>query len=150
MKLFLLAVLMFVLGSVACARAAIIYISITPQELVDLLGEYGVKGHIEENCVVVVRDGEKSFYFIDDENESIQFYVGYEMDIPLERINEFNDKYRYSKCVKRVHDETAVVSIEIDLNTTGGVTKESLFAFFRIIDLSLEKYHELLFPSASR
>lgn len=140
-----LAAMLFVLGVAVCAQAAVIYTSVTPQELVDLLGEYGVKGSIDESDVTVVRDGEKSFYFIGGDNDSIQFYVGYKVDIPFEKINEFNNKYRYAKCIKRtLADKTAIVSIEIDFSLTGGVTKENIFDFFRIVDSSLEKYHELL------
>lgn len=145
MRRILFAVALFILGAVACAQAAIIYTSVTPQELVDLLGEYGVKGNINEDNVTVVRDGEKSFYFINDNNDSIQFYVGYEVDIPLEKVNDFNNKYRYAKCIRRLgSDKKPFVSMEIDFSITGGVTKENIFDFFRIIDSSLDKYHELI------
>lgn len=63
----------------------------------------------------------------------------------MEKINEFNKKYRYAKCIKRISSENdIIVSIEIDFSMTGGVTKENIFDFFRIVDSSLKKYREFI------
>lgn len=123
----------------------VFYPKVTARDLVELLGEYGVVASIQNDCVAVIRDGEKSYYQFSDDNKSIQFYVGYESDISLEQIDMFNATYRYAKCFTETDSEgVRVVILTIDLVNSCGLTKEALFAFFRIVDSSLQAYHKLL------
>lgn len=135
-------------GSVKRSHAQppiVLYPRVTPGELVKLLGEYGIAAQIHNDGVIVTRDGEKSYYFFDDDCRSIQFYIGYTMDISLEKINAFNTKYKYVKCIRKLMpDNSTVVALEIDFSMIGGVTKEALFCFFRTIDFGLRVYHELI------
>ena len=85
-------------------------------------------------------NGYKSFIFFDDDNEAIQFYIGFDSDnATVERCNEFNKKYRY---VRTYMKKPGDVKLEMDLSFTGGITEARLKRFLQTCKFAFEEWHK--------
>lgn len=61
--------------------------------------------------------------------------------IPLDRINQWNSKYRFSHAYVDAEGDTA---IEADLNLEGGITKDRFISFIRTFQMTVTAFAEFV------
>ena len=132
MKKFVLAFLMLFTVSISSLMAGTwkdtVHDTFNVSSVIRIMRDAGYSVSItNEGAIQWKIDGYKAFIFFDDDNEAIQFYIGFDSDnATVHRCNEFNKKYRY---VRTYMNTAGDVKLEIDLSFTGGITEARLKKF---------------------
>lgn len=115
--------------------------SITTSQLQKLMTEEGYSTKVDKDGDLVWKlDGFNTFVTIAKDQESIQFYVGFDADddpIPMDRINEWNRGKKYSRTYVTEDGSPYLV---LDLDLVGGVSKERVIDFLSTCRVSFSAW----------
>ena len=132
MKKFCMAIALF--SAMCCAvtvsaegRQAVVYDAFAPNEVFEIMKERGYEVSFDSDGDILWKlDGYKTFITFYKGNKSLQFFTTFNSDVPLEKHNEFNKKYRWSRSYC---PNPGTACLELDLDFEGGITKERLIDF---------------------
>ncbi|WP_300718347.1 YbjN domain-containing protein [uncultured Desulfovibrio sp.] len=118
--------------------SAPLYSSLTVPQLCDLLKQWDSSCRAEpvDDVVKIRLDGINALFLLNDERDSLQYFVRFESDVPLDHVNLWNTEYRYARhYVQTLDDGTRVINMELDHTLCGGVSKKNIFEFFELARL---------------
>lgn len=121
------------------ASAAETMSRITGQEIFTILKEEGYSPSLVKPSVVAMKiEGMKTAIIVADDNESIQSYTGFKSkNATLHEVNEWNKKKRFSRAYL---DNDGDLIIELDLDLSGGISKERIIDFVRTVRTSVPAF----------
>lgn len=115
--------------------------SFTTSQLQKLMAEEGYSTKVDKDGDLVWRlDGFNTFVTIAKDQESIQFYVGFNAGddpVPMDRINEWNRGKKYSRSYVTEDGSPYLV---LDLDLVGGVSKERVLDFLSTCRVSFSSW----------
>lgn len=118
--------------------SAPLYDSLTVPQLCDLLRQWDGSCRPEpvDDVVRIRLNGISALFLLNDERDSLQYFVRFESDVPLDRVNLWNTDYRYARhYVQTLDDGTRVINMELDHTLCGGVSRKNIFEFFELTRL---------------
>lgn len=143
MKKHLLAILLCLSCGVTSFATEIIE-KITPTELSSMLKNNGYSvTEVEKEGVRINFDGTKCVFFISDNNRFIQLWCAFSTEVPLEKLNTWNQETRFGK----TYASNGGTHLEIDLDLTGGITEDRLLDFFKTCKMILWDWEQTVLRS---
>lgn len=121
--------------------------NLTLPQLADLLRQWNSSCQTEilQGAVRVRLNGIISLFLLDEDRESIQYFVRFDTDTPLDRINAWNREYRYARhFVRTLDDGTRATDMEVDHLLSGGVSTKNLFQFFDLTQMLTTNFKQNL------
>lgn len=106
---------------------------LTVSQLCDLLDQWdsSCRPTVTDGAIKVRFDSINALFLLYDDGGSLQYFVRFETDVPLDRVNLWNAEYRYARhYVNTLDDGSRVITMEIDHPLSGGVSKKNIFEFF--------------------
>ena len=121
-------------------RRATVYDTFAPNTVYELMKEQGYSVSFDTDGDLIWKlDGYKTYIQFYKGNKSLQFYTSFNSDAALEKHNEFNKKYRWSRSYS---PKEGAARLELDLDFAGGITKERLLDFLKTCQLMFGTWRE--------
>jgi hypothetical protein len=112
---------------------------ISADELIAVLKEEGFSAKSDRPEVVAVKvEGLNVLFVLPEDHYSVQAYAGFKSDKgTLSRVNEWNRTHRFSRAYI---DNDGDPVIELDLDLTGGISKQRLVDYIKTVRISVLAY----------
>lgn len=102
------------------------------KELLSLMKQEGYNVSLDSNGDIRWKiDGYKTSVYLYDDEESLQFYVAFDVDegsVSLKSLNRWNRKHRFSTSYL---DEEGSPCLQLDLSLDGGISRARLINFLK-------------------
>jgi hypothetical protein len=146
-RLALLAGLALCLFTAAPARAQATLASVSPQKMTEILTSMGLEAKLaekkgeQEPPLVFDLAGYNVMLFLANENTDGQLFVAFRGKVSTDRINEWNQKYRFTRAYR---DKDGDPALESDIDFTGGVTEANVKAWVKMFRDQVGEYHRFV------
>ncbi len=123
------------------AYAQQVYKSVTSAQVKSIMVSEGFAVETSDSGKLIWKiDGYKTAMLLGDDGLSLQFYAAFSGGgSSLAKVNKWNKEKRYSRSYI---DDDGDPALELDLDVTGGVTRERIVDFLKTARMSFTAWHE--------